>query len=134
MGRGPGIVAGQVHVLPGRGPDVRKELVGHVLVSVAQVLHPMPEVAGVPGDDGGDQQVEPARPMRLILERAVADLAQTVEEHGPGELVAGLALVEPALDEVTALLAPQELRCKVKSVRSIRPISASAAARAFCRG
>jgi hypothetical protein len=58
MARVPRVVAGQVHVLPGGGPDVREELVGHVLVSVAQVLHRVPEVAGVPGDDGGDEQVD----------------------------------------------------------------------------
>jgi hypothetical protein len=41
-----------------------------------------------------------------------------VEEHGLGELVAGLALVEPALDEVPMLAALQEVQ------REQRPLCA----------
>ena len=51
------------------------------------------EINGVPEDDGGDDQVETARPIALVLEAAVAQVALPVEEDGAGERVPGFALI-----------------------------------------
>jgi len=37
----------------------------------------------------------------LVLERAVAELALPVEEHGPAQRIAGLALVQPGVAALT---------------------------------
>ena len=51
------------------------------------------QVDRVPQRDRGDHQVETAGAILLILEGTVADLAEPVEEHSPGEGVSGFALV-----------------------------------------
>ncbi len=51
------------------------------------------QVDRVPEDDGGDDQIEPAGAVALILEGSVAQVALPVEEHGTGECISGLALV-----------------------------------------
>ena len=55
------------------------------------------EIAGVPQNDGGDEQVEPGGAVGLIFEPAVAQFAELVEEQGSRESVARLSLVEPGL-------------------------------------
>ena len=52
------------------------------------------QVAGVPQDDRGDEQVEAGRPMLLVLIGAVTDFAGAMDEHGARQAVAGVALVE----------------------------------------
>ena len=51
----------------------------------------------VPKDDGCDQQIEAGGPKELVLEAAVAQLAEAVKEDGPRQRVAGLALVEAGM-------------------------------------
>src|SRR3546814_2272579 len=55
------------------------------------------EIAGVPQDDGGDEQIEAGGAIGLVFEPPVAQLAELVEEECAGERVAGLALVESGL-------------------------------------
>jgi hypothetical protein len=55
------------------------------------------EVAGVPQDDGGYEQVEAGGAIGLVLEPAVAQFAELVEEQRAGERVARLSLVESGL-------------------------------------
>src|SRR3546814_18430626 len=57
----------------------------------------MLEIAGVPQDDGGDEQIEAGGAIGLVFEPPVAQLAELVEEECAGERVAGLALVESGL-------------------------------------
>ena len=52
------------------------------------------QVNRIPQHDGSRHQVEAAGSVTLLLETAVADFPQAVEEHGAGQRVAGLALVE----------------------------------------
>ena len=47
--------------------------------------------------DGRRHQVQAARPVALLLKAAVADYTQAIEEHGAGECVSCLALIELAL-------------------------------------
>jgi hypothetical protein len=60
----------------------------------AQFIDGAPEIDSVPEDDGGDGEVEAGGAVALIFEGAVADFAETVEEHGPREGMVRLALVE----------------------------------------
>jgi hypothetical protein len=46
------------------------------------------EIARVPQDDGGDDQVEAGRAVLLVLVGAVADFAEAVDEHGACQAVA----------------------------------------------
>jgi hypothetical protein len=70
--------------------------------------------------------IKAAGPIALLLETAVADFAQAVEEHGAGQRVAGLAFVQlgmhaaaqldalqPVQDEQRALDAAQLAQSKV---------------------
>ena len=52
------------------------------------------QIAGVPQDDGGDDQVEAGGAMLLVLVGPITNLAQAMNEHGAGEAVAGLAFVQ----------------------------------------
>ena len=94
-------------MLPAERPDVGEESVVDGVTMVADELDGALEVAAVPQHDGGDQQVEAAGAVVLVLVRAVADLAQAVEEDGVGERVAGLPLVEAVLRATAKLGAPQ---------------------------
>src|ERR1700674_1576250 len=55
------------------------------------------EVDSIPERNRGDDQVEAARSVALVLERAISDFAKPIEEHGACERVSGLSLVEPGL-------------------------------------
>ena len=50
------------------------------------------QILRVPEDDGGYQQVEAGGPEELVLEGTIAQLAEAVEEDGPRQRVARLAL------------------------------------------
>ena len=64
---------------------------------VPQRLHHPFQVSRVPEHDGGDHQVEAAGTVALVLEAAVAQFTQPVEEHGAGQRILGLALVQTDL-------------------------------------
>src|SRR5215218_7643385 len=88
----PGVVAGQVDVVPGQRPDVGEDLVGYIVPMAAQGEDGLAKVAAVPEHDGGDEQVQAAGTVQLAFVGAVADLPEPVEEDGLAEVVAGLAL------------------------------------------
>ena len=56
------------------------------------------QVDGVPEDDGSDDQIETARPIALVFEAAVAQVALPVEEDRAGKSVPGFAFIEANLD------------------------------------
>ena len=56
------------------------------------------EVDGVPKDDGSDNEIETTRPVALVLETAVTQVALPVEEHGAGKSVPGFAFIDSNLD------------------------------------
>lgn len=87
------------------------------------------QIGRVPKHDGRRYQIEAAGPVALLLKTAVADFAQSVEEHRPGQRVARLAFVESGLHaaaqlhalqpiqyEQRALNAPQLAQCNGQSV------------------
>jgi len=48
-------------------------------------------VNSIPQGDRRNDQVESAGTVSLIFERAIADFAESIEEHGTGERVLGLS-------------------------------------------
>ncbi len=68
------------------------------------------QIDRVPQHDGRCHQVEAAGPVALLLETAVADFTQAVEEHGAGQRVAGFALVQPGMHAAAQLDALQPVQ------------------------
>ena len=71
-----------------------EEVIWNVGALMAEVVDRAAEIEGVSEDDSGGDQVQPRGTMPLVLEGAVAQLAQTVEEDCPSKSVACLALVQ----------------------------------------
>jgi hypothetical protein len=59
--------------------------------------HAVPHGGIFPQHDSGRHQVEAAGPVTLLLKTAVADFAQTVEEHGTRQCITRLALVQSGM-------------------------------------
>ncbi len=64
---------------------------------LAHRLNHVLQVDRVPQHDGRCDQVQAAGSVSLLLETAVANLPQPVEEHNAGQRVAGFAFVQPRL-------------------------------------
>ena len=111
----PVVDAGEVDVLPDLRGDVANDVVRQVVSFGPQALDDTGQVNGVPQDDGADHQVEAGSAESLALEGAVADFAALVEEDCPGQLVAGLALVQPGPAAVAQLWAGIPLGAWFKS-------------------
>ena len=59
------------------------------------------QIDRVPQHDGSRYQIEAAGPVALLLEAAVADLTQPVEEHGASQRIAGFAFVQSSVHAAT---------------------------------
>ena len=68
-------------------------------------IHGSLEIDGIPERDGGDDEIQTAGAIPLVLIGAIPNFAETMEEYGPGECVACLSFVQAAGDA-----APQVLR------------------------
>ena len=84
---GPDIVAGQIDVLPTERRQVVKELVGNRLDG-AQRSDGAVEVAGIPQNDCGDEEVQAGGSVLLILVGAVADFSEAMDENRTRQTVA----------------------------------------------
>ena len=93
----PNVITIEGDVLPAERSHMGKRIVADNLTLGAQLGKSAPEIDGVPEDDSRDGEIEARGPVSLIFEGAVADFAETVKEHRPGERVARLALVEPGI-------------------------------------
>ncbi len=89
-------------MLPAQRRQVLQQGVINGLAVAAQGVRGPLQVDRVPEHDGRCDQVEAAGPVALLLEAAVADFAQAIEEHGAGQRVASLALVQPSSRSATA--------------------------------
>ena len=76
-------------MLPAQWRDVACDFVG-----CADVRQRHFEIASVPQDDGGDEQVEAGGAVGLVFEPAVPQFAELVEEQGSRESIARLSLIE----------------------------------------
>jgi len=61
------------------------------------------QIDRVPEQDRGHHQVKATGAVALVLETAVPDLAQTVEEDGAGQCVLGFSFVQADLDAAAQL-------------------------------
>ena len=94
----PDVIPGQVDVLPAQRREVLEQGLIHGLAVLPDRANRPLQIDRVPEHDGRRHQIQAAGAVALVLEAPVAHLAQAIEEHGPGQGVSGLALVEPSLD------------------------------------
>ena len=92
-----------------RGQVLQLGVIDGLAVATQGVRGPF-QIDSVPQHDGGSHQVQAAGPVALLLETAVADFAQAVEEHGAGQRVARLALVQPGMHAAAQLDALQPVQ------------------------
>ncbi len=93
----PEVIAGQIDMLPTQRRQVLQQRgIDGVAVATQGVRCPF-QVDRVPQHDGCRHQVEAAGPVALLLETAVANFTEAVEEHGTGQRVAGFTLVQPGM-------------------------------------
>src|SRR5271154_3502333 len=85
-------------MLPSERGEVFEQLWIHSLPVPLQAMGSPFEVDRIPEHDGGGNEVESAGAVALLLEAAVADPPQPVEEHRSRERVARFALVQPGVD------------------------------------
>ena len=74
-------------MLPAQRRQVRQQGIGDVL-AFAQHGDGAFEIAGVPKDDSGHDEVEARRAMLLVFVGAVTDFAEPMDEYGARETVA----------------------------------------------
>ena len=102
-------------MLPAERGDVADQLRRDGLAAGAQDVEGGLQVAGVPEDDGRNEQVQPGGAVGLVLEGSVAQFAEAMEEHGPGERVAGLALVQAGVGAPAQVAAAEPVEGYVES-------------------
>ncbi len=95
---GPKVVAGQVDVLPSQGREVWQQRRVHRISEGAKGDGRALQIDRVPKHDRRGQQIEAAGAIALLLKAAIPNFSEPVKEHGPGERVPGLALVESGMD------------------------------------
>jgi len=85
-------------VLPLERREARRRFIRNGLPAIADRGDRRLQVDGIPKHDGGDYEVQPTRPVPLVLVGAVAEFTQPVEEHRLGQGVSGFPLVQPDVD------------------------------------
>src|SRR5437764_10826536 len=91
--RRPDIAARQIDVLPTERREVGEKVVGNVF-DLAQDGNRAVQIAGVPQDDRGDEEVQAGGAMLLIFGGAVANFSEPMDEDGARQAVARLAPIE----------------------------------------
>src|SRR5687767_10094268 len=82
---------------------MRQQLLVNVLTGGAQRLDRPVQVDRVPEDDGRHHQIKAASTIALILEAAVMEFAEPVEEHRTCEHVLGFSLIQTVMHAATQL-------------------------------
>ena len=103
----PDVVAGEADMLPAERGDMPDQLGRHRPAAMSERIERRLQIARVPQDDGSDQQVQPRCPIGLVLERAVAQLAQAVEEYRASKRIACFSLVQPGVGAPAQLAAAE---------------------------
>ena len=91
--RRPNVIAIEGDVLPAERGDLGKQKIADNLTLSAPFGNGVPEIDGVPEDDGRHSEIEAGSPVPLVLESLITDFAEAMKEHRPGERVARLALI-----------------------------------------
>ena len=103
-------------MLPAQWRQILQQAIIDWFAGLAQRLCCPVEIDGVPQNDSGGHQIESAGSITLLLESAVADFAKPVEEHGPGQRVPRLTLVQPGMDSTTQLDILQPVQDKQRAL------------------
>ena len=82
-------------MLPAERRQVLQQRVIDRMAVATQRLHCSLQIYRIPQNDGRRHWGEVAGPVALLLKTAVANFAQPVEKHGPGQRVARLAFFQP---------------------------------------
>ena len=90
-------------MLPAERRQVLQQAVIDGMAVTAQCMCRPFQIYGIPQHDGRGYQVEATGPVALLLETAVADFTEAVEEYGTGQRVAGFALVQPGMHAAAQL-------------------------------
>ena len=80
-------------MLPAERGEVCQQVIRDVF-GLAQGGDGTLEIAGVPQDDGGHDEVEAGGAMLLVFVGPIANFPETMDEYRPGQAVTGLTLVE----------------------------------------
>lgn len=99
----PQVIACKIDVLPAQRRQVLQHHVIHWLPMPAQGIRGTLQVHRVPQYDSRRHQVQAAGPVALLLEAAIPDFAQPIEEHRPGQSIAGFTLVQPGVNAAAQL-------------------------------
>lgn len=90
-------------MLPAEGRQVLQEIFIDCLASILDCLYGPFQIDGVPEHDSGGHQIKAGGAIALVLKAAVAHFAEPVEEHGPGQGVAGLAFIQTGVNATAKL-------------------------------
>ena len=100
-------------MLPAQRREVLQQRIIHGLCMTPQRVDGPLQIHGVPQHDSRHHQVGVIGPVSLLLETAVANFPQPVEEHSAGQRVAGFAFVQPkhgVLCDPNSETTPKKLR------------------------
>jgi hypothetical protein len=86
-------VTGKVDVFPAQGRDML-EVIGIERARFRHHLCGAFEVDRIPECDGGDFQIQPARPVPLVFERAIAYFSEPVEEDRSRQRISSLTFIK----------------------------------------
>src|SRR3546814_15556986 len=89
----PDIIACEADGLPAEWGDMTGQRWPNVGSTLAEIREGRLQIPCVPQDDRRHEQVQARGAIGLVLEAAVAHLAEPVEEDGPRQGIARLALV-----------------------------------------
>ena len=90
----PGVIAGQVDVIPMDRCNVRQQCVVDRVAALTQCHHGAIQINRIPEDDRRGDQVEPGGAMALAFIGPIADFTEPVKAHRASQVIAQLALIQ----------------------------------------
>ena len=103
-------------MLPAQRREVLQQRIIHGLCMTPQRIDGPLQIHGVPQHNGRRDEVQAAGAVALLLEAAVPDFSEPVEEHRPGQRIARLALVQSDLHAPAQLHALQPVKDKQRAL------------------
>src|SRR3546814_19807335 len=103
-------------MFPAQWRDVTCDFVGRADISQRHF-----EIAGVPQDAGGDEQVEAGGAIGLVLEPPLTQFAELVAAERACERVPGLAPVDARLGPPAQITVPQPLAPAARAFAAAQP-------------
>ena len=97
------VVACQIDVFPAQGRQMGQIAGCRIIFLPFKMIDSALQIRRITKNDGGHDQIQPARAVTLILIGAVADFTEPVEEHRSAKRILLLTLVEPDVAATTQL-------------------------------